>query len=81
MERAAKACSDWLTQKFHVNNSYKIFSGKGNNGGDGLAIARMLLEKKFKVSVHIVGGQFEGSTDFQVNLDKLKKLKNDFHFL
>ena len=81
MERAAKACSDWLTQKFHVNNSYKIFSGKGNNGGDGLAIARMLLEKKLNVSVYIVGGQFEGSADFQVNLDKLKKLKTDVHFL
>ena len=39
MERAAAKCTDWLLQKFDNTTAAKIFCGKGNNGGDGLAIA------------------------------------------
>ena len=42
MERAAIACVDWLLKKYPDAPSFGIFCGKGNNGGDGLAIARLL---------------------------------------
>ena len=42
MERAAKACFEWLIQHNYKSRSFTIFCSKGNNGGDGLALARML---------------------------------------
>ena len=52
MERAAAKGVDWLVQRDsfgekngYPGNSFSVFCGKGNNGGDGLAIARLLAEK------------------------------------
>ncbi len=43
MERAAQACVNWMITKRWEERPVKIFCGKVNNGGDGLAIARLLL--------------------------------------
>jgi NAD(P)H-hydrate epimerase len=40
MERAAKACTQWILKQPFLKQPIYIFCGKGNNGGDGLAIAR-----------------------------------------
>lgn len=50
MERAASKCAEWIIQNTNYQ-TFNIFSGPGNNGGDGLAIARMLLEAGKKVKV------------------------------
>lgn len=68
MERAAASCFDWLTAAFPYAPSYTIFCGKGNNGGDGLAIGRMLLEREIPVSVYILEFGHKGTEDFQANL-------------
>ena len=44
MERAAIACYQWLVQNDLAKNHFRIFCGKGNNGGDGLALARLLIQ-------------------------------------
>lgn len=77
MERAAIACYNWIVQHFDKNISFKIFCGRGNNGGDGLALARLLLGKNYKVSVFIIEGNSPGSTDFEANLKKLKKISSE----
>src|SRR6185312_12735634 len=69
MERAAVACFNWIIQNFNKNTSFKIFCGKGNNGGDGLAIARLLSVKK------------SGSPDFESNFKRLKKTTTEIIFL
>ena len=81
MERAAKACTDWIFKNFSITSSFKIFCGKGNNGGDGLAIARLLLENKFSVSVFIAETGSEGSVDFKINLLHLEKISSEIYFL
>ncbi|MGQ0737791.1 MAG: NAD(P)H-hydrate dehydratase [Bacteroidota bacterium] len=82
MERAAGKCTDWLLQQFPDGESFSIFCGKGNNGGDGLAIARMLMEKNYKVSVHILEFGHKGTDDFQTNLARLNQLPDhDIHFI
>ena len=81
MERAAVACFNWIIQNFNKNTSFKIFCGKGNNGGDGLAIARLLSVKKYKVSVYIIGGKKSGSPDFESNFKRLKKTTTEIIFL
>lgn len=73
MERAAGACFDWIVENFDDEYHFKIFCGKGNNGGDGLAIARLLKTIKYKVSVFIPFSDAAGSEDFEENLKKLKK--------
>lgn len=74
MERAATKCTDWLIEKFPDALSFDIFCGKGNNGGDGLAIARMLVEKNFPVTIYILEFGHKGTDDFQTNLARLHKL-------
>ncbi len=73
MERAADECFDWIVQNFDDDYHFKIFCGRGNNGGDGLSIARLLHSIKYKVSVFIVDSDSTGSPDFETNLEKLQK--------
>ena len=83
MERAAHECVKWMTCSpafLHKEKVAKprinIFCGLGNNGGDGLAIARLLSQKKFKVEVFIIRHSQKCSADFLANEKRLKKIKN-----
>jgi NAD(P)H-hydrate epimerase len=75
MERAAKACTRWILQNILAENFY-IFCGKGNNGGDGLAIARLLHSAGNKCKVFITNLEATGSEDFNFNFDYLHKLQS-----
>lgn len=55
-------------------NSFTIICGVGNNGGDGLAIARHLVINKKNVDLFIIGNLDKGTTDFNINLNILKNL-------
>ncbi len=82
MERAAAKCVEWLLREYPDAGSFGIFCGKGNNGGDGLAIARMLMEQNYAVTVHILEFGHKGTEDFQNNLARLHKLPQpDIHFI
>ncbi|WP_196884862.1 NAD(P)H-hydrate dehydratase [Aureivirga sp. CE67] len=74
MERAAKACVKYITNKKDWKKKrFYIFCGTGNNGGDGLAIARMLAKKKYTVEVYIVPANSNRSEDFATNFNALLK--------
>lgn len=75
MERAAKACYKWMLDKFSSTDRVKIFCGLGNNGGDGLAIARLLAKKDYRVEVFVVRYSDKSSADFDTNLENLKYQK------
>lgn len=81
MERAANACVQWLDEHHFTTRSYAIFCGKGNNGGDGLAIARLLLNKGCKVVVYILEFGHKGTEDFQHNLARLQNMTADIRFI
>ncbi|MDE5424377.1 NAD(P)H-hydrate dehydratase [Ancylomarina sp. DW003] len=72
MERASSKLFEWITKRMHKQQNFKIFVGSGNNGGDGLALARMLAEVDYIVDVFIVKISEKLSTDCQMNLDRLK---------
>jgi NAD(P)H-hydrate repair Nnr-like enzyme with NAD(P)H-hydrate epimerase domain len=67
MERAARAFVQKYIELFPVQKSVKIFCGLGNNGGDGLAIARLLTDKYNLIEVFIVEHSSNRSADFKLN--------------
>ena len=81
LERAAKACYRWLIENNFGKKSFKIFCGKGNNGGDGVAIARMLVEDKCNAEVYILETGNLGTNDFEHNTLRLHTLTDNIHFI
>lgn len=82
MEKAAMACVQWMETNRIVNQQqFYIFCGKGNNGGDGLAIARLLQKFNRPVDVFIFETGQLGSPDFQQNLHRLHTLPVTIHFI
>jgi len=47
MERAAMGCVGWLSSHLQPTDNIKVFSGPGNNGGDGWAIARLMADRGY----------------------------------
>jgi len=74
MERAAKAFVGWFVNHFpDKRQAISIYCGTGNNGGDGLAIARILHGHHYKsVNIKIARFSDKASDDFIVNLKKLQ---------
>ena len=69
MENAAIACVNELKKDFDLRKkSVAVFCGKGNNGGDGLAIARHLHNMGTDVSIFLVSGN-SYSGDAKINFD------------
>ena len=82
MERASAACTSWILKQYPDALSFAVFCGKGNNGGDGLAIARMLLGRGYAVFIHILEFGHKGTEDFQTNLARLHQLPAaSIHFI
>jgi len=75
MERAAEKCSKWVTDFFHKDTYFKIICGMGNNGGDGLAIARLIIKEGYNVEVLIVPFFSKASDDFNENRKRLDSVK------
>ena len=76
MERASKSCTVKIVELYTQKYSFKVFAGPGNNGGDGLVIARLLAAKNYNVNVYIVKFTNNFSDDFTINLNKLKEQKH-----
>ncbi|WP_066896257.1 bifunctional ADP-dependent NAD(P)H-hydrate dehydratase/NAD(P)H-hydrate epimerase [Clostridium nigeriense] len=74
MENAAKEVTDKV---INLGEKFAIFCGSGNNGGDGLVIARKLILQNKDVCVVIVSKSDKYSKDFLVNFNILKKLTNN----
>jgi len=77
MERAAKACCNWITDHFTKDTFFYLFAGPGNNGGDTFALARLLLNNGYNnIKVYYLNtGKL--SADCELNKKRLENLKSD----
>ena len=79
MEQAALACVEEVVKRFpSQKEKVLILSGKGNNGGDAMAVARLLQQKGYFVNVYIVSNRVIAREDFSesagVQFDILKQM-------
>lgn len=72
MERAALACFSRLIKLIPINKKIYLVCGKGNNGGDGLAIARLLIEHGFDCSAFVIHYSENFSADAKINFVRLQ---------
>ena len=71
MEHAASSMYDFIESKFEENKSILIVCGSGNNGADGIALAR-LLHKKYDVNLYLA--KEPKSTMAKIQLQRVKSL-------
>lgn len=76
MERAGTRVFDWLHKRLEGTPvNIHVFCGTGNNGGDGLVLARHLAEHGYHLVVYVVKYSDSRSPDFLTNLKRLKARK------
>ncbi|MBT8260328.1 MAG: NAD(P)H-hydrate epimerase [Bacteroidia bacterium] len=79
MERAGTQVFNWLHLRMQgAQVPIHVFCGIGNNGGDGLVIARHLINHGYNVITYIVNFSDKRSKDFLVNYDSIKNVTHDW---
>ena len=73
MERAAVSVFKWFTESFDRSKHILIFAGPGNNGGDGLALARILAANRYYPEIFYVKFTEKTSDDWMENKQRLEK--------
>jgi NAD(P)H-hydrate epimerase len=75
MERSARAITQAITQRWMSDVPVVVFAGPGNNGGDALAVARMLLEQDYQVQTFLFNITGNLSADCIENKKRLSDKK------
>ena len=76
MERAATEVMSFLTSRWEPNTPFVIFAGSGNNGGDALAVSRLLLQRGYRVTTYLVNPKGALRPDCQINKERLQAIPN-----
>ena len=72
MERAALACFHAIKQNLKTEDKILVFCGTGNNGGDGMALTRILNQNGFYALAFLIKYSDTCSQDNQINYNRLK---------
>ena len=81
MERAAIQLTDSIVAEWDKDMKVVVFAGPGNNGGDALAVARMLAVRGYNVSTWLFNTSGRLSDDCKQNRDRLKDVKQVASFV
>lgn len=80
MERAAKALTYAIEEEWTNRTPVVVFAGPGNNGGDALAVARLLGEDGYQVQVYLFNVHNKLSADCAANKKRLIESKRAKQF-
>ncbi|MDE7478255.1 MAG: NAD(P)H-hydrate epimerase, partial [Lachnospiraceae bacterium] len=80
MERAALQTVQVILDRYGSDIYVGIMAGSGNNGGDGIAIARILQEKGVRAEINMIGDQSKLSSEAAAQLETAKKLNIPIHY-
>ena len=76
MERAAQTMTRSITELWGTATPVVVFAGPGNNGGDALAIARLLADRGYQVTVYLFNISGHLSPDCAANKRQLEENKH-----
>lgn len=80
MERAAHALAEAIAERWSADTPLTVFAGPGNNGGDALAMSRLLAQQGYKPEVYLFNTKGALSADCEANKERLAGLTGvDFH--
>lgn len=74
VERAAQACAAHILQQFSSETPFVFLCGMGNNGADGLALARILMHHGYGIKVFVLQHKEQGTPEYKANLNQLLKV-------
>ena len=77
MERAARAITRAITERWNTSVPVVVFAGPGNNGGDALAVARMLIDQDYQVQTFLFNISGHLSADCEENKQRLVSRKGN----
>ena len=72
MERASNALANWINGRYPPSTSIAVFAGPGNNGGDALAVARLLASAGFSICVYLPELGARRSEASLINLERIR---------
>ncbi|WP_296316702.1 NAD(P)H-hydrate dehydratase [Winogradskyella sp. UBA3174] len=79
MERAGTQIFNWIhTRMQGAQVPIHVFCGIGNNGGDGLVLARHLITHGYNVVTYIINCSDKRSKDFLINYDRIKNVTKEW---
>jgi len=79
MERAGTQIFNWIHMRMQgAQVPIHVFCGIGNNGGDGLVLARHLITHGYSVVTYIVNCSDKRSKDFLINYDRIKTVTKEW---
>ncbi len=82
MERAGTQIFNWIDLRMQgAQVPIHVFCGIGNNGGDGLVLARLLITHGYHVITYIVNYSDKRSSDFLINYDRIKNVTKKWPIL
>ena len=74
MERAALETADIIWRNAKKISRIIVFAGTGNNGGDGLAVGRILSQRGIDVTFYLVGDESRVSEETKTQISIIRNL-------
>jgi len=72
MERAAQQLFLWISKKYEKSSRFVVFTGPGNNGGDGLVLCRMLSMGESCVAIYYIDFTEKRSAEWEINHQRIE---------
>ncbi len=76
MERASEAIAGAIAKRWNTETLFTVFAGPGNNGGDALAVSRLLAGRGYQLSIYLFNTKGTLSPDCETNKERLSGLEN-----